>query len=189
MKQPTSDALLDQLRALDLKLRKQMNRKWQRDLPFNELLMDRWTRAKHLKFGRNANIYQNSYVYGDVSVGPHTWIGPFTLLDGSGKLIIGSYCSISAGVQIYTHDSVQWALSAGKKKPDYASVKIGDSCFIGSQTVIAKGVTIGHHSVIGAGSFVNQNIPPYSIAFGSPCRLRGRVAISARNHIRLIFKK
>ena len=48
-----------------------------------------------------------------VTVGAGTWIGPNTLLDGTGGLSIGASCSISAGVQIYTHDSVMWALSGG----------------------------------------------------------------------------
>ena len=70
--------------------------KWKRDLPFEELLFDRWERAKHLGFADGANIYHNSYVYGDVTVGKETWIGPFTLIDGTGGLEIGNYCCISA---------------------------------------------------------------------------------------------
>lgn len=163
-----------------------MSARWQRDLPFEELLFDRWERARSLGFGEGASIYHNSYVYGDVKVGRHTWIGPYTLLDGSGGLTIGDYCSISAGVHIYTHDTVRWALSGGTAAYERAPVRIGNCCHIGAQTVIAKGVTIGDHCVIGACSFVNRDIPPYTIAFGVPCRPAGRVEIDSQGQVRLV---
>ncbi|MCB0060784.1 MAG: acyltransferase [Caldilineaceae bacterium] len=133
-------------------------------------------------------MYHNSYVYGDVQVGAHTWIGPFTLLEGSGGLTIGSYCSISAGTQIYTHDSVKWALSGGAAAYAQAPVVIGDCTYIGSQSVIAKGVTIGDHVVVGACSFVNRDLPPYTIAAGTPCRVIGQVQM-IDGEIQLIYHK
>jgi acetyltransferase-like isoleucine patch superfamily enzyme len=166
---------LDQLRSVYDALRSEMRKKWHRDLPLEELLFDRWERARQLGFGEGASIYHNSYVYGDVQVGERTWIGPFTLLDGSGGLRIGSNCSISAGVHIYTHDSVQWAVSGGTAPYERAPVSIGDCCYIGSQTVIAKGVTIGDHCTVGACSFVNADLAPFTIAAGAPCRPTGRV--------------
>lgn len=174
---PELQALIARLRELHGALRDEMRARWHRDLPLEEMLFDRWERAKSLGFGPGTSIYHSSYVFGDVRVGENTWIGPLTVLEGSGGLTIGSNCSISSGVQIFTHDSVQWALSGGKAAYDKAPVTIGDCCYIGSQTVIAKGVTIGDHSVIGACSFVNQDIPPYTIAAGVPCRPRGPVTI------------
>lgn len=170
-------------------LRENTRTKWNRDLPFEELLFDRWTRAQKLGFKKNANIYHNSYVYGDVQVGENTWIGPFTLLDGSGGLTIGRYCSISAGVKIYTHDTVAWALTGGKKEYEKAPVFIGNYCHIGSDTIIIKGVTIGDHTVIGANSFVNSDIPSYSIAFGSPCRKKGDVVIDKKGNVSFMIRK
>ena len=103
-----------------------MRARWNCDLPFDELVFDRWERARGLGFGADSSIYQHSYVYGDVQVGFGTWIGPFTLLDGSGaRLRIGSNCNISAGVQIYTHDSVRRVLSGGVADLDAAPVEIG----------------------------------------------------------------
>lgn len=167
-------------------LRKQMRDRWQRDLPIEELMFDRWERAKNLHFGEGTSIYHNSYVYGDVKIGHHTWVGPYTLLDGSGGLEIGDYCSVSAGVLIYTHDNVKWTLSGGKAEHERAAVSIGNCTYIGSQTVIAKGVTIGEHCVIGACAFVNCSIPPYSVAVGAPCRVVGRVEIN-NDQVRLIY--
>jgi acetyltransferase-like isoleucine patch superfamily enzyme len=181
------DRLLNSLVSIYGKLRTSVRERWQRDLPFSELLFDRWERAKSLGFGEGTSIYHYSYVYGDVKVGKNTWIGPYTLLDGTGGLTIGDYCSISAGVHIYTHDTVEWALSGGKAKDKHAPVKIGDCCYIGSQAVITKGVSIGERSVIGACAFVNCDIPPFSIAVGAPCRTIGQVQINEFGQVALNY--
>ena len=159
-----------------LTLSNEKKKKWNRDLPFEELLFDRWERAKQLGFADGVSIYHNSYVYGDVKVGKETWIGPYTLIDGTGGLDIGEYCCISAGVQIYTHDTVRRFVSGGKEASDHAPVIIGDCCYLGPQSVIQSGVKIGKHSVIGTNSFVNKDIPPFSIVVGTPSKIVGQVS-------------
>jgi acetyltransferase-like isoleucine patch superfamily enzyme len=181
------DRIIKLLFAQYENLRSRMRERWHRDLPFDELLFDRWERAKSLGFGEGSSIYHNSYIYGDVRVGKNTWVGPYTLLDGSGGLAIGAFCTISAGVHIYTHDTVKWALTGGKAAYERARVTIGDCCHIGGQTVIAKGVTIGDHCVIGACSFVNRDIPPYTVAFGIPCRAAGQVDVDGQGNISLLM--
>ena len=146
---------------------------YNRSLPLADLLSDRWERAKSLGFGENSSIYDSSYIFGDVKVGTNTWIGPFTILDGSGRLKIGSNCSISAGVQIYSHDSVSWAVSGGKEKYNYSEVVIGDNCYIGPNVVISAGVKLGDGCIVGANSFVNKSFPLGSKIAGTPARLLG----------------
>jgi acetyltransferase-like isoleucine patch superfamily enzyme len=43
------------------------------------------------------------------------------------------------------------------------------------------GNKIGHHSVVGAHSFVNKSIPPYSIAFGIPAKVVGKVKVKGKD--------
>lgn len=179
--------IVREARRLYETLRSAMRGQWQRDLPLEELLFDRWERAKSLGFGDGTSVYHSSHIYGEVRVGVGTWIGPFTILDGTGGLSIGDHCSISAGVQIYSHDTVRWALSGGQAEYERSPVAIGNNCYIGSGAVIAKGVTIGMSSVIGAGSFVNRDIAPYTVAFGVPCRPVGRVEIDSDSTIRLVI--
>jgi acetyltransferase-like isoleucine patch superfamily enzyme len=165
-----SDELHDLRRSLQDKKRAQFNRR----VSFGDLLTERTENARELGWGEGASCYDNVLVLGDVRVGRHTWIGPNVILDGSGGgLKIGDYCSISAGVQIYTHHTVRWALSMGKDKPETAPVLIGSGVYIGPQTVIEMGVTIGNRVVIGAMSLVKTNIAPNSRYWGVPATFRG----------------
>ena len=156
-------------------LQEETNSQWLRTLPWGDYIVDRWEKARRLGFGKGASIYDSALVVGDVKVGEQTWIGPHTVLDGSGGLEIGDWCSISAGVQVYTHDTVAWVLTAGKAGPEREATRIGSCCYLGPNTVVAKGVTIGDGCVIGANSLVLQDIPSGSKAFGTPCRVRGEV--------------
>lgn len=178
--------LLQALRALHADREGEARERWHRSLPLADLIVDRWERARRLGFGEGSSVYDQSLVLGDVEVGPKTWIGPGTVLDGSGGLRIGATCSISAGVQIYSHDSVRWALSGGEAPYERAPVVIGDHCYIGPCSIVTKGVTIGHHCVVGAHSLVNRDLPDYAIAFGVPCRVVGRVELSGQT-INLVY--
>ncbi|MBQ2677195.1 MAG: sugar O-acetyltransferase [Clostridia bacterium] len=55
---------------------------------------------------------------------------------------------------------------------EYAKpITIENDCWLASNVVVCGGVTIGEGSVIGAGSVVTRDIPPYSLAVGNPCRV------------------
>jgi acetyltransferase-like isoleucine patch superfamily enzyme len=153
------------------KLRHTKKLKFNRVLPISELFQDRWEKANYLNFGKNSSIYDLSYVFGDVVVGENTWIGPYTILDGSGRLIIGSNCSISAGVQIYSHDSVKFAISGGAEPYDYGCTVIEDNCYIGPNTIITKGVHLKKGTIVGANSFVNKSFDEGSKIAGNPAKL------------------
>lgn len=182
MKKPIElEDLEKNLRILHDYLRSDVHKKWKRVIPFDEMLFDRWEKANYLRAKSGASIYHNSYIFGNVSIGKKTWIGPFTIIDGSGgKIKIGSYCSISTGVQIYTHHTIKWSLTGGKHDYEKANVIIGDRCYLGPNVIVSKGIRIGKCSLIGANSLINKSIPPYSIAFGSPCKIVGNVKIRGK---------
>jgi acetyltransferase-like isoleucine patch superfamily enzyme len=178
--------LRTELEQLHWEKQRELREKWNRSLPFGDGIVDRWERARVLGFGEGSSIYDSAVVIGDVKVGEKTWIGPSVVLDGSGGLSIGSYCSISAGVQIYSHDTVKWALSGGAAEYERAAVSIGSNTYIGPMTIVSKGVRIGAHCLVGANSVVNKDLPDFSIAYGSTCRIVGHVLVSGKN-VELVY--
>ncbi|OJJ75770.1 hypothetical protein ASPBRDRAFT_381142 [Aspergillus brasiliensis CBS 101740] len=125
-------------------------------------------------------------------VGEGTFVEPPFMPDYGCNIIIGSNCFINWNltvldtslvvigdrVQIGTNVSI---LSAGHGTSVLSRQKfvefghpifIEDDCWIGGNVVILPGVRIGKGSTIGAGSIVTKDIPPYSVAVGSPCRVK-----------------
>lgn len=166
------DVLKNKIYLLFISLRNDIKKKYNRVLPFGDYINDRWEKAKYLGFGEGSSVYDNVVILGEVSVGKNTWIGPNVILDGSGGLQIGANCSISAGAQLYSHDSVNWAISGGEKPYEYLKTVIEDNCYIGPNVIVQKGVIIGEGSIIGANSLVNKNIPKNSTAYGSPAIIK-----------------
>ena len=157
------------LSALSVRKKEDFNRR----VSVGDLLTERGDNAAMYGFGEGTTMYDNVLVLGEVKVGRQTWIGPNCILDGSGgSLEIGDWCSISAGVQIYTHNTVKRSISLGVEPIEYAPTKIGHGVYIGPNAVIQMGVSIGDKAIVGANSFVNRDVPSNSKAFGSPAKIQ-----------------
>ncbi|MGA2248340.1 MAG: DapH/DapD/GlmU-related protein [Verrucomicrobiota bacterium] len=108
-----------------------------------------------------------------VSIGKDTFIGHQVLISGSeaARVTIGNHVDIAPRVVILngTHglDMVS-PHSAGPGKG--APVTIEDGVWIGANSTVLPGVTIGRKAVIGAGSVVVRDIPAFTVAVGNPCR-------------------
>ena len=149
----------EDLLSLLNQLRSEKKKKFNRHVSIQDLLSDRWETASFYGFGEGTSCYNNVLIIGNVKVGKNTWIGPNVILDGTGGLEIGDFVSISAGVQIYTHDSLDWSQSMGKKPGKIMSTKIGNGVYLGPNSIIQMGITINDKAIIGAMSFVNKDIP------------------------------
>ena len=160
--------LLNTIKQAIKVLRLEKFRKFKRHVSICDLLSDRWETARFYGFGEGTSCYNNVLILGNVTVGKNTWIGPNVILDGSGDLTIGDYVSISSGVQIYTHQTVDWSVSLGEKPVKKMATRVGNGVYIGPNSVVQMGVTIEDGAIIGAMSFVNKDVPAGGRYFGIP---------------------
>ena len=86
-------------------------------------------------------------------------------------IIIGDYTLIGPNTQIYTVCHSLDYKERQENKEFGKPVRIGDHVWIGGNVTILPGVSIGDHSIIGAGSVVTKDIPANVIAVGNPCKV------------------
>lgn len=127
----------------------------------------------------------HAWIIGEPTIGAGTWIGAFTVIDGSGGLTIGSGCDISCGAQIYTHSSAKRCVS-GRAYPvvDRAPTVIGDRVFIGANAVIQMGVRIGDGALVAAGAVVTADVAAGTLVAGVPARPSARVVVEDGGTVR-----
>ncbi len=110
---------------------------------------------------------------GRISVGHNCWLGPFCLVYGNGDVTIGNNVMIAARSSINTvsHHAGRCDMPMSEQGIYCAPVTIEDDVWIGMHAVVLQGVVIGRGSIIGAGAVVTSDIPPWSIAVGTPARV------------------
>ena len=99
----------------------------------------------------------------NLSLGYKTDIGAFTYINAKYKVTIEDY------VQIGSHCSIYSVSTIDNKT---GTVTLKKNCRIGSHSVIMPGVTVGENAVVGAFSFVNDDIPDDAIAVGVPAKVK-----------------
>lgn len=124
------------------------------------------------KIGKGCYISPLARIYmpWNLTIGNFSSIDDYTFIKSTEKVLIGDYVSISNFVHIITggHD-VRQRNFASQRSP----IVIENGVFIGADSYISKGVNIGQMAVIGARSVVLKDIPENTIAFGSPCAVKG----------------
>lgn len=123
--------------------------------------------------------------HGFVQIGKYVEVASNSVLAGRGGIKLGDHVGIGAGTNIYsgTHlyrdpDGEDNKLLSGSilAPPDMQYVVekpviMEEFSWIGGNSIVMPGVTIGRGAVIGAGSIVNEDVPPFCVAVGSPAKV------------------
>lgn len=130
-----------------------------------DVFLGRGTRligAKNISIGNSVSIGENSVLMttkAKIYIGNHVMTGPgITMISGDHRTdVVGKY--MNAIKEVEKGD-----------KYDKDIVLEGDN-WLGANSTILKGVTIGYGAVVGAGSLVVKDIPPFSIVGGNPAKV------------------
>lgn len=161
---------------------------------FNRMMI---LKDKNIRLGKNVDIAADAKIEtrlgGEIEIGDNTTIHDGVLIFSyGGKLVIGENCNINAYTVIYgvgglsignhvliaghtmiipaSHVFEQQEKTIIEQGITQQGIKIEDDVWIAHGCSILDGVTIGKGAVIAAGSVVNKNVEPYTVAAGTPVK-------------------
>jgi acetyltransferase-like isoleucine patch superfamily enzyme len=134
--------------------------------------------TKELKMGSNSFIASHSMIRGNIILGSNCSINAYANI--AGAVAIGDGVRIASFVSImgFNHGHSDPHVPIYKQPHIFKGIKINDDVWIGANAIILDGVTIGAHSIIGAGAVVTKSFPPYCVLGGNPAKI-----IKMRNEI------
>lgn len=151
-----------------------------------------------INIGRGTVIRGEVLVFahgGEIDIGEYCYIGESSRLWSAKKIKIGDRVLIAHNVNI--HDANDHPIDPGERHEHYkqiitsghpakvnmasAEIIIEDDAWIGFNSIILKGVTIGRGAIIAAGTVVTKDIEPFCIVAGNPLKVVGRVKESGGN--------
>ncbi|MDF2431594.1 MAG: hypothetical protein JWP44_1225 [Mucilaginibacter sp.] len=129
---------------------------------------------KNFTLGSNSIIEDFATInngVGDVMIGNNTSIGLSNVIIGPVKL--GNYVMLAQNIVVsgLNHTYADVTMPPRVQKVVTGQIIVEDNVWIGANSVITAGVTIGKHAVIGGGSVVTKDVPSYCVAVGNPARV------------------
>jgi len=112
-------------------------------------------------------------LYPDLRIGKNFHATRNLTIQCAGNITIGDDVLVASDVFIinYNHGLSPLTASYLENKLDVSEVVIGNGVWLGNNVVVLPGVHIGEKAIIGAGSVVTKDVPPYSIAVGNPAKV------------------
>lgn len=139
--------------------------------------------SRGVRIGSRTSLERNLWLHcggtleqferGCLSIGEDSFVGCNAVLGAGGGIQIGSHVLIGQSVNIHSENHIfqDGARLICEQGVEYHGVTIGDDVWIGSKATILDNVHIGQGAVIGAGSVVTRDIPPYAVAVGVPAKV------------------
>lgn len=121
--------------------------------------------GKHVRVKRNADIAPG------IVIGDHSELGTRCMIHSNVSL--GSYVIMGPDVKIYSRnhafDDLETPIALQGKI--YKETRIGDDVWIGANSIILAGISIGSHSIVAAGSVVTRDVPEWAVVGGNPAKV------------------
>ncbi len=135
--------------------------------------------AERVKFGKKVIISRNCSLFADgngsIQLGDYAGLNNGVILGASrdGKIVLGNNVLVGFNVVMRASNHRYDKKNVPIRRQAHAGGKIviEDDVWIGANSTILSGVTIGRGAVIGAGAVVNKNVPPYALAAGVPAKV------------------
>lgn len=134
--------------------------------------------------GERTHIHSDICIYnlahGDcrhLTIGSNVYTGPRCVFDLTAPITIEDHASVSAQVSFITHlDVGEGPLKATVARQEGA-ITVKRGAWIGVNSTVLHGVTIGESAMVGAMSLVNKDVPAGVLAFGIPCRVKRKLGV------------
>ncbi|HSC76180.1 MAG TPA: sugar O-acetyltransferase [Pseudomonadales bacterium] len=110
----------------------------------------------------------------NIFIGENFFANHHCIMLDAATITIGDRVLLGPSVHLYTTTHPLDAHERASGMQLTAPIVIEDDCWIGGNSVIMPGVTIGKGAVIGAGSVVTKSIPAGAVAFGNPCKIHSQ---------------
>jgi len=138
--------------------------------------------------GEGTRIWHFSHIMSGAKIGKGCSLGQNVNVDS--RAVIGSRVKIQNNVSIYSDVILEDDVFCGPscvftnvinprsfvdRKKEYRKTIIRKGASIGANATIVCGVTVGEYALIGAGSVVTKDVPPYALVYGNPARVHGKV--------------
>ena len=138
--------------------------------------------------GEGTKIWHFSHVMKGAVIGKNCSIGQNVYI--ASRAVIGSGVKIQNNVSVYDDVIMEDDVFCGpscvftnvinprsfiERKHEYKKTLVKKGASIGANATIVCGVTIGEYALVGAGSVVTRDVPPYSLAYGNPAKVHGKV--------------
>ena len=130
-----------------------------------------------VKFGKNLTAFFVTTIESpeNIEIGDNVWMSKNVAFYATNGITLGNDITIAKDVSFIStnHQFRSRLIKINKQgmETKLPPIVVGDDVWIGEKAIILKSVTIGEGAVVGAGSVVTKDVPPYSVVVGNPAHV------------------